>query len=431
MALDNGTDSGALMHTVSNLLDRVEQRRAEPVSERVAAKFSGIANVIGEGVRSFFYKGNETVVEKLTPVFDLGMGHPEVLARRPDFADQIFQTGVILVRAYINLEQREDAAAVAQLLARRLPGMEPAPSTAPPNIIRFFREQRKAVADGGATLRVEKVGADDCTSYVNGSAVGNRALTVAAEEPYYLTVECGDTESPVWKRAFEPGEEATVSVSAGEPLEIAMKNANFQERKRAEDYLRLVSEWTGIPQVLGVKQPTAETEGDSVLVVRVGADGEASWSDTSRGGEVNQAIARVMPDYQPAGSASNRAAGGRHRWLDWTLAAGGVAILAGGTAGGVLTENRAHRIQCSTGAASSCAGVTLLEFDNSAELRRAERQVNTARAGYISALAVGAGLTTWGTWRLLQKPKKETKRASNMRLQPGPGPVGVSVHVRW
>jgi len=442
VALDDGTDSGALMHTVSNLLDRAEYdvvagqrlagaldaRRADPVSERVAAKFRGIANVIGEGVRSFFYKGNETVVEKLTPVFDLGMGHPEVLVRRPDFADQIFQAGVVLVRAYINLDRREDAAAVAQLLARRLPGKEPAPSTAPPDIIRFFRKQRKTVADGGAELQVEKVGADDCTSYVNGSAVDNRTLTVAAEEPYYLTVECGDTQSPVWKRAFEPGERATVPVSAREPLAVAMTDTNFRERKRAEAYLRLVSYWTGIPEVLGVKQPTAETEGDAVLVVRVGADGSADWSDTSRTGEVNQAIARVMPDYQTPGGVAE-SGGGRMRWLDWTLAAGGVTFLAGGAAGGVVTENRARQIRCSTGAAGSCAGVSLLEFDSPGELRRAERQVNLARAGYISGLAVGAGLTTWGVWRLLRERGGGT--AVNLRIRTGPSFVGVSVRGQW
>ena len=446
VALDDGTDSGALMHTVSNLLDGaaydvvagerladlLEERQAEPIPERIAAKFTGISNVIGEGVRSFFYKGNETVVDKLTPILDLGMGHPEVLARRPDFADQMFQAGVILVRAYINLEQREDAAAVAQLLARRLPGKEPSPSTAPPDIIRFFRKQRKVVADGGARVTIAKVGGDECTSYVNGSAVGGRTLSVAAGETYYLALECGGEEAPVWRRSFVAGEEATVPISAADPLDFAMENANYRERKRAEAHLQLVSEWTGISEVLGVKQPRSETDDESVLVVRVGAGGTATWSDATRSGEVNQAIARVMPGYEPSVPDEPEPAPGRQRGLDWTLAAGGTALLVGGTTGAVVTERRAHQVKCSTGAVGGCGGVTLLEFESPGELRQAEREVTTGRVLYIGGLAAGAGLATWGVWRLVRGGSGEKKKDEQaLRVWPVPAVGGVSVRGRW
>lgn len=452
VALGEGTQSGALMKSASGLLDRARydvvagdrlakilgEYQADPVSEKISKRFAGISNVIGEGVKSFFYKGNETTVEKLSPIFDLGMNHPEVLVRRPDFADQIFQAGIVLVRAYKNLEQEENARATARMLVRRLPGKEPSPSTAPPNIIRFFRAQQKKLAEAGTKLSLETVGGDDCKGYVNGSAIGEKTVTVAAGDTYYVMLECGRAEAPVWKVSLEEGQEAKVPVVGTDPLQFVMENGNFRQRKRAEAVLRLVAHWTGIEQVLGIKNPKAANTGGSVLVVRVTKNGEATWSDSAKEEEINRAIARVMPDYEhEPGSSGSGTASQTDRaapWLDWALIGGGGAFVVGGTVFAVLTEKRGRQIRCSTGATSNCDAVTLLEFESEAELEKAEREVSAARIGYISAFAVGAGLSTWGVYRLLTRkapPSAAAKPRIRFAATPRPDGFSTTLRLRW
>jgi hypothetical protein len=455
VALDDSTEVGALMKSTSQLLDRkkydvvagerlasrLEEHQTESIPESLSTKFAGISNTIGDGVKSFFYKGRQTTVEKLTPIFDLGMGHPEVLARRPDFAEQIFQAGLVLVRAYRKLDQIENAEAAASLLVRRMPGREPSPSFAPPNIIRFFREQREALADKQTRLTVEKVGHDDCVTYVNGNSVEGRndPLVVAPGESYYLTLECGHDSTPVWKTSVEAGDHATVPVSGADPLDFTMENANFRQRKLAEAHLRLIAHWTEISRVIGVFSPTDEAEdGESVLVARVDHGGEATWSDTVDRAEIRGAVARVMPELDPEAAAETAPAASRRDtragWLDWTLVGVGAAGLAAGTYVGVTTERRARRVQCGTGARTDCAGIQPLEFDSDAEASRAEREINMARATYIGALAAGAGLTTWGIIRLATRPDRPPERAARppqFGVTPTPDGPRVFFHTRW
>ncbi len=452
VALDDTTEVGALTKSTSALLDaekydvvagerlerQLDEHRAPEISDELASKFAGLANTVGDGVKSFFYKGNETAVERLSPIFDLGMGHPEVLARRPDFAEQIFQAGLVLVRAYRRLEQQDNAEAAASLLVRRMPASDPAPSTAPPKIIRFFEAQREALAERETRLAVEQVGNDgDCTTYVNGSTLEetDRTLVVAPDEPYYLRLECGRAETPVWKTTLPAGETTRVPISGRDPLAFSMVRANFRQRRLAEAHLRLVAHWTGIDRVLGVYGVPDSSEEKSALVVHVGPDGDANWSDTVDRGEIRGAIARVMPeldpDATPERAAVPRRQTDRAHWLDWTLTGLGAVGLTGGTYLAVVTERRARRIQCATGARSDCDGLAPLQFDTSAEADRAEREVNGARAGYIAALAAGAGLATWGIVRLATRPDARPERATRSpRLGLAPTPRGPRIFLQ-
>lgn len=461
VSFDEGTQAGALIESVSELLDRAKyeviagselrrrlgERQAGEVSDEVASKFAGISNRIGDGVKSFFYKGNETAVEELTPIFDLGMGHPEVLVRRPDFAEQIFQAGIVLVRAYKNLEREEDARAVVRRLARTLPGRKPSPSTAPPSIIRFFEDEREKVAKEGTRLELQTIGDEDCEAYVNGTSVGDETLAVAAGESYYVTLECGSRVAPVWQTTLEAGEHAKLPVSSQDPLEFTMENGNFQNRKRAEDYLRLISFWSGIPQTLGVKQQDAPGEsggeGEGVLVVRVDGSGDATWSDTRKSEEIRRAITRVLPDYGSVDSADSGAGAavaerdsGDNRWVDWVMVGGGAALIGTGALLTVTTERRARQVQCSpdTGAdPGNCRDVEVLRFDDDAEIEKAEREVAWARVGYWSAFAAGAGLAGWGIFRLATRDSHADDETADAQFMASPRPDGASVgvQVRW
>jgi len=458
LSFDEGTEAGALMETVSEELDRAQydvvagdalderlrERQHREVPKEVAADFAGIADEIGDGVKSFFYKGNETAVEELTPIFDLGMGHPEVLVRRPDFAEQIFQAGIVLIRSHRNLNNDGKARAVARQLVRNLPGREPSPSTAPPGTIRFFRTQLEKLNDRGTKLGVEKVGSDKCTAYLNGTQVGTSMYTVAPGEAYYLRLECGTAGAPVWRIQIPEGEHVTAPIAGQSPREFTMTGGDFTSRRRAENYLRLVRFWTEIPQVLGVERKTPADSSEGVLVVRVDAEGEATWSDTQDRGEIRRAISRVMPDYEvgasPApdpgtGAPARRDSG---RWVDWTLVGVGAAGIAGGVIGTILTESRAREIRCSPdtgGTPDDCSGVETVRFDNSDEIDSAEQEVTLARIGYISAYAVGAGLATWGALRLVDRGPERAGAADGVEkrfaVTPRTDGVAAQFQMRW
>lgn len=464
LSFDEGTKAGALMETVSEELNRaeyevvageeltrrLEERQHTEVPEDVAAEFAGIADAIGDGVKSFFYKGNETAVEELTPIFDLGVGHPEVLVRRPDFAEQIFQAGIVLVRSHRNLNNDDKARAVAKQLVRTLPGKEPSPSTAPPGTIRFFRNQREKLEDEGTKIGVQKVDSDQCSAYLNGTEIGNSMYVVAPGEEYYLRLECGTSHTPVWRTSVSEGEHVTVPVASKSPQTFTMESGDFTERKAAENYLRLVQFWTGVPQVLGVKQKTPGSSSDGVLVVRVDSNGEATWSDTKDRGEIRRAISKVMPEYgtaasgaspPPADSKPSGRGGGAGRWLDWTLVGVGTVAVAGGAVGTVVTEQRAKQVRCSpdTGASpGDCSGVEEIRLQSSSEVQQAEREVAYARAGYIGAYALGAGLATWGTLRLMNRGRdgaETAERSSGVRrgfaLTPRPGGATLRFELEW
>jgi hypothetical protein len=461
LSFDKGTEAGALMETVADELSRARYEvlagedlakrlgdyQHEEVPEDVAADFAGIADSIGDGVKSFFYKGNETAVEELTPIFDLGVGHPEMLVRRPDFAEQIFQAGIVLMRSHRNLNQDEKARAVARQLVRTLPGREPSPSTAPPGMIRFFRDQREKLEDQGTKLGIQKVDSDQCAAYLNGTQVGNSMYVVAPGEEYYVRLDCGTARTPVWRTTVPQGEHVTVPVASQSPQEFAMESGDFTARKTAENYLRLVQFWTDVPQVLGVKQKTPGTSRDGVLVVRVDSNGEATWSDTKDRGEIRRAISRVMPEYgetpsssseAPAGPGPSGSGGGDRRWVDWTLLGVGGAAVAGGVVGTVVTEQRAKKVRCSpdTGASpSDCGDVEEIRLPTTDQVRQAEREVGFARAGYVGAYVIGAGLATWGTLRLLDRGGERAGNPSAapkaFSLTPRRGGATVQVELTW
>mgnify|MGYP006897006040 CR=1 FL=1 len=102
-------------------------------------------------------------------------------------------------------------------------------------------------------------------------------------------------EAPVWRTTVDEGEHLTVPISSGSPLDYEMEDGGFTSRKTAENYLRMVQFWTGIPRVVGVKQKTPGESSEGVLVVRIDRDGSAAWSDTKQRGETFPA----EPDSHP------------------------------------------------------------------------------------------------------------------------------------
>ena len=154
-----------------------ETTKEDPgVGQAKEALAQGADIVIAAGVESFFYRSNESAIEIISPMFDLGIAHPEVLSRRPDFADQIFSAGIILVRAHGNLGNEEDRRAVARLLVKRFPSKEASATTVPPKVIKLLEEERANIAAAGATIALHPLTAP-------GSGVSPRASKSCPETP--------------------------------------------------------------------------------------------------------------------------------------------------------------------------------------------------------------------------------------------------------
>lgn len=452
VALDDGARAGGLMQTVSGLLDGakfdvlvgerlealLDERKASAPRAEVATKFSDLPNIIADGVELFFYKGNEAAIAKLSPVFDMGMANLEVLARRPDFADQVYQAGLVMIRAYKNLEQNENAVAVAQLLVKSLPGLEPSAATAPPKIIRFMKEQRRALAKEGTRLSLEMVDGKDCTAFINGTPVEQKPYPVASGVEYMVTMDCGGSAAPVWTLELAEGEQVVAPVAPRDPLAFSMADGDFRARRMAEAYLRLVSFWSRAPRVLGVTRAAAADTDETVLFARVAAGGEAVWSDSTDERAISRGLARVLPEFRENVGADEIAAPGEASdeidWLGWSLVGGGVALTGVGAWVALAAEDRALEIQCSPDtdyatSAADCEGVPVIAFADQDELEKAESQVTWARVAGYGSLTAGVGLAAWGVWRLASSEQRPDKASVAFEARPTRG--GAVAGLRW
>ena len=238
-------------------------------------------------------------------------------------------------------------------------------------------------------------------------------------------MDCGREAAPVWRLRVQAGESVTVPLSEKSPLRFVMKDGSYRQRRLAEKYLQVVSFWAAMPRVLGVNRSIAEDTEESVLVVRVATDGTSQWSDSANAVEISRALARVLPEYREGGVSDAAASTPQARrdtdWLGIGLLSGGGLAILGGSVFAILTERRARQVRCSTGSSADCEGVERLSLDSPSDVAEAESEINLARAGYISAIAVGAGLAGWGAWRMLTETTSERQR---VEVQVGPARNG-------
>lgn len=449
VALGEGSKSGSVMQTLLTLLDDdgfevLEEERLRRLIDtsvvphtppEISRQFVGLSTKIGEGIEKFFYKGNDSALEILTPVFNLGMAYPEVLARRPDIARQIFEAGLVMIRAYRNLKRHDDARRLARGLVEAFPGFDARSNSVPPVVVELLAKQREEMAAAGTKMQIDMVRGEGCQALVNGTAVGSSPFPVSAETKYFVTMECGSGAAPLWR--VQPAESATtqVPIATRHPLDYVMPNGGFRHRKLAEAYLNMVTFWADSPRVLGVADAEDASASDSVILVHMGADGRAGWSDRADKKTVSRMLVRVMNDYggRPLArdtEVSVQEDANRTDWLAWSLIGASVVAAGASTYGFVAADARAQELRCSpdvdSGATEAeCAGVQKLSFANSQEFDDAARQVDVVNVVSGVGLAAGIGLAGWGIYRL------STERAlANDALSWGVGFTGRSAHVR-
>ncbi len=424
VALGEGARSGSVMQTLLSLLDadgyevigeerlrRLMASRLVPrPPARVSAQFVGLTTRIGDGIEKFFYKGNDDALKILTPAFNLGMAYPEILARRPDFARQVFEAGLVMIRAYRNLHRMDDARRLARALVQTFPGFNARANSVPPPVAQLLKSQREEMAKARARLQIQMIAGDGCQAQVNGTVVDEHAFAVAAGEPYFVTMECGSGEAPLWRVEAHKGRTQVVPIAPQNPLDYQMPNAGFRHRKLAEHYLEMLSFWAKVPRVLGVADADADKAPDSVVLVHVRADGAAEWSDRADKSTVSHMLSRVMMDYRGGestdGTDSSAASLPAHiDWVSWSMVSGGVALTALSGWGLYAAMGRADELRCSPDstaqtAPGECEGVPAVHFANADEFGSAKTQLNTVYALSATGLAVGLGIAGWGGYRL-------------------------------
>lgn len=425
VVLDEGGDRGIETEVADNLerasfevivgpelVARLDRARVPDPDSAVSGQFSGMTTAIASGVERFFYKGNEAAIDAISPVFDLGMAHPEVLARRPDYADQIFSAGIVLVRAYDDLEQTEKRDAVTRLLARKFPTKQPSATTVPPNVIKLLQAERTKLMAAGTKITLDPTRAEGCTLFINGvKAEPGTPYAVDAATDYLVRLDCGGALSPVWKTRVDRGTETLVPVPEGDPLDEVMVQSDFRARKRVEAQLAAVSYWAQVDTVVGVSRQAATAE-QALLVVRMDGNDRTQWSDGLTEESVQRAIAKVFPELGTAGDVDAVASGEpvRRGSIGPALLfiGAGAALDAAGVVLLVTANQRSRMLGCSNpdpDESLDCDGVDPLMLDAAAYQRDLDA-IRLRRTLAWPMIAVGTVSIGYGIFRMLRRSPK-------------------------
>ncbi|MBA2662187.1 MAG: hypothetical protein H0U74_07815 [Bradymonadaceae bacterium] len=425
-------DQGIDVIGPGSLRARLALHQVGPPSGQVVQSFVGLGAAIAQGIERFFYKGEAEAIAQLLPLFTLGIDNLDVLARRQDYADQIFQAGVVLVRAYRAQAQHEQAEAIAQNLARHFPGKLASASLVPPDIIALLADQAAHVAAAQTRLTLVADAAEGCQRLVNGVAAGALAIHVHPDTPYFITLDCGSNQAPLWRISVAGGESIQAPLTGGDPMEVVFATGDPGERAGIASALGALVFWSGLDTLVGVGARQSEP---GAAIFRVERSAGARWSETHAQESTRQTLARLFPELsfaEPVALTQGPASAPRSVWLTPALFGTGAAV---GIAGGAilyLAQGQAVELRCSPDALSlsdgDCAGVREVRFQNQAQFDDARASIRTQRIIGSVGLGAGVGLLGWGLWRALSPGDND---AAQMALWLAPNGAGAGVAWRY
>ena len=445
---------------------RAEFRQHQVVApgKEVAAKFSKGMPDVTSGIRSYFYESYKQSIQKLLPIFNMGLQNLDMLAHRPDLAAQVYEAGTVLLRAYLDTGDKQNADAVATLLARHFPTHKPSTASAPVEVVQFVEKRKAKLAQHKSTLDFRIVdGTPSCRIFINGTpwnreeaAQSSQGFAVDPTLTYRVKLDCGRSESFVWRVKPRKGAALVIPITDRDPFGFTMSDGQFASRSRAEQYLRCIAFWTQTATLIGVTQAGATSNSkDGVLFVRLDDARSASWSDGANRETIRRLLVRVLPELEgqklgpdamqpllntPGPSqgqvaASSSGSGSSSKVGAWvTLGAG---VVAAGVGGGFLyaAELEARRLACSpvsSGDKAGCEDVTDAYPDRlgAAQFDEQRGVVSTRRIVGASALVLGAALGTVGVI-LLTTGGEEGAAKQDVRVGIAPRAGGAEVGVGW
>ena len=387
---------------------------------------SGLTESIAKGIRQFFYQSRDDAVTTLEQAVDRALNHLPALARRPALADQVFEAGIVLVRAARITEAPASAESTSPSLAvetaRRLmaafPSRTPSAETAPPAIVELFEQARAETAARQTTLRLE-IPSDDCTGLINGMTTGRSTVHVAPEMTYYVQLDCRQETSPLRSLALQEGQARVVPLFVGASLPAAPDVFSDTDPQEVERQLERTLAWSGLTTLLGVRQSGKGPSRRTTVLHLSSQDPPKSTQyegrfrpqeftkevlglDSTLDSEAVTSEATVRRDRSPG------------RGFDIGVLAGGAVSLAASSGLFVAAAKNHRLLRCSANATepfprercrgASTQGVTLSQSDASSR----EAQINRQRILGVTLGAVGVAGATWGIVRLLKRPAAGT-----------------------
>jgi hypothetical protein len=381
---------------------------------------SGLTESISRGIRQFFYQSRQDAVETLRRAVDSGLRHLPALARRPDLADQVYEAGIVLVRAAritkAPTSSGETATSLAQETVQRMtthfPTRTPSMETAPPEIVDLFKAAHTETATQETVLELEVP--DGCKAILNGMAAGGSAISVVPDARYYVRLDCGGKTSRLRTVALARGERRAVPLFVGNALPSGRADLEGA-RSMADDRLRRVVAWSGVNTVLAVYQRGRGASRSTTVAHITSGDAPRSttWEGRFDAETYIDETFNLGPPTDPAPSVSEVPMDGEgSRGLDIGLVtAGGISVAASSWLLVAAAKNQ-RLLRCSANAkdplpsrrceGASTRGATLSQ----AETDTREAQINRQRILGITLGGVGIAGATWGLIRMLSASEK-------------------------
>lgn len=418
VALDGRTDTRAAVRRLGDILgshgrgvqygDRLDaairEKIVDPPAPEAGRVFADFNPRIAAGIKSFFYRGPGRAIEQLEPVVDTALSEIRLLVRRPDLVDQVYEAGLVMIRALRSTDRSAEADDLAATLMTYFPTRLPSLDTMPPPIIAAMEDAAKELATEQTRVAFDPgPDAADCNVFLNGSPVGEGVIEVAADFEYFVSLDCGIRKSPMWRLKVPGGGAVTVPLSIHDPSRFEMGDDSYEQRRRAERVLESIQFWGGFDEVVGIRG--ARAAGGPTLFAHIRGT-SMTWTETSARSAVD-GFARnafaidgsAQPDAEATAAASS--ASGSFDWLAWSSI--GVGAVAG--VGGVLSFRAAivnnRRLACYDNRedpASGCEGVpsdglvvTADRADEENKVIRRQQVVAYALWG-VSAATIGFGI---------------------------------------
>lgn len=384
--------AGVSLLTSAALRGRLEQAQSQKPTAEVGGKLAKMSAQISKGVEKFFYESEKKSIQYLQPVFDFGLNNISALARRADYADQIFQSGLLLIRAYEIRKKKDEANSIVDLMIRNFPTQPFTTSVIPPKVVNRLENARKELQELKTTLElVNKVNNKKCVAYLNGIAAPlNTPIFVAPNIDYHMRLDCGIENQVVWKTRIEEGQQVSIPITAGNPLIIGLSANDLNARQSAENALHAIMFWADLDHVIGVSE-NFKKDDRNVLLVRIQKSDYPRWSDGANTEDIYKALVRLFPDLPEQVRDSASSSENTTSYLGPILI--GTGIVASGVGIGLLVSaiNADDELHCIIGIEQpSCENPTKRITKENYEAQAADIQ----NLELISWITIGAGIAT-------------------------------------
>ncbi len=425
------TLSNANVNVISpeELQARLEKAQSPIPTPKIAGKFARMSALISKGIEKFFYESEKKSIQKLQPVFDMGMNNIHALARRADYADQIFQAGILLIRAYKIRNKKENADAIVRLIVGNFPTQSFSASVIPPKLIRRLENARLTIAKDKTTIELVNHGSSECEAYLNGfSAPLNTPIFVKPDTNYHIRLDCGVEDQTVWQTKLKKGEKLAVPLNAGNPLIIGLSKDDLQARQIAETSLQAVMFWANIDHIVGVSE--SFKEGGNVLVVRIQKGESPRWSDGASKKDVYKALIRVFPELGLTSNDEEESVSqsGEGEWLGWVLMGTGVAVAGTGVYLWFGTLDKQKELECGYGNLTDCDGIRIRDPESKDFIADQDAVDSRILASYV-LYGVGGVAFAYGLYRVLTQ--EESTAGLSVAPLISPEGAGLQFHTTF